>query len=139
MSMNNNFKYSVELMQKMSEILKPEIMSIMERDISKAKTEPMKHVLDRRDLMTSALAIAIEHDGPVIKPIKTGFGNWVIAFNSCKGTIIMTACEIESGTTFRYIVNELDDKEFGNVVEYLRMISADNNDKKEIVKNKEND
>ncbi len=134
----NNFKYSVELMQKMSEILKPDILSIMDNDLKRNQVKPLENIVAKRDLMTGVLVTVIAKDGPVTKEIDTGSGKWITVFHSVNEHIVMSVCELETGTAFRYDVNTFEDKDFSNVVNYIHMI-CEKNEEKEKQKQQENE
>ena len=127
----NNFDYSIDIVNKMRNILLPDLISLIKRKFKEKKLEYHDYS-QRRQLMTAMLAtmlgkkIFVDEFALNSKP-------WAIVIYSINGQLMVTLRELEHDTTFRYNVNEFDDEQFSAVINYIHAMT---NDECEYIKNK---
>ena len=115
--MNNNFDYSIELMTKMSELLKPDFLSMMKNEVDQSGYECSQK--PSKQEMLKQVSELIKEVGSVASHRICGSYEWLIVFNCKETDILMTVCEIKSGSSFRYKVNDFEENDFNNTIDYI--------------------
>ena len=137
-----NFEYSEELMERMSDMLKPDIISVMRGDIERAISknefkERFQRDNSRKDLITN-LWVMFLGENPLIEEKTIKNSMWTFVFNAYKNDIVMSVCNMKTGVTFRYIVNSFSTDDLYETYDFMRLlVERMNNGGKE--KSKEND
>lgn len=146
----SNFEYSEEIIEKMSDMLKPDIVSIMHNEVETALSK--KELNDRfdrdelkKDLITR-LCVSFLEKGTISDERQICGSTWSFLFNSVKDYIIMSVANMKTGVTFRYIVNSFDDNDLYDTLDYMRLLvermkevkafRKENKDNPEYIKNK---
>ena len=146
----SNFEYSEEIMEKMSDMLKPDIVSIMHNEVETALSK--KELNDRfdrdelkKDLITR-LWVSFLEKGAIADERQICDSTWSFVFNSFKDHIVMSVANMKTGVTFRYIVNSFDDNDLYDTLDYMRLLverteevkafRKENKDNPEYIKNK---
>lgn len=114
---NNNFDYSIELISKMSELLKPDFMSVIEKNVKRSGYRVPKGY-ERKKAIEEVSGL-MEKYGSVASRHTCGTIDWLFVFNCHEHNIIMTVGELNSGTSFRYRVNDFEEKDFNNTIDYI--------------------
>lgn len=114
---NNNFDYSIELISKMSELLKPDFMSVIEKNVKHSGYKVPKGYEKKKAI--EEVSGLMEKYGSVTSRHTCGSYDWLFVFNCHEHNIIMTVGEVNSGTSFRYRVNDFEEKYFNNTIDYI--------------------
>lgn len=114
---NNNFDYSIEIISKMSELLKPDFMSVIEKNVKHSGYKVPKGY-EKKEAIEGVSGL-MEKYGSVACRHACGSHDWLFVFNCHEHNIIMTVGEVNSGTSFRYSVNDFEEKDFNNTIDYI--------------------
>lgn len=131
---SNNFDYSIELISKMSELLKPDFMSVIEKNVKYSGYWFPKGY--EKNKAIEEVGGLIEKYGSVVSRRTCGSYDWLFVFNCYEHNITMTVGEVKSGTSFRYRVNDFEEKDFNNTINYIAITMMDELDEKKNEKNK---
>ena len=136
-----NFEYSEELLEKMSEMLKPDIISVMHNEVEKAISR--NEIKERfcRDTMKKdiimELWVLFLGNNSLVDEKTISNTTWSFVFNAFMGNVVMSVANMKTGTTFRYIVNSFDEDSMYETMDYMRLIFERNkeNNKEKDTKN----
>ena len=132
--MKNNFDYSIELISKMSDMLRPDFLNVMRREVARSEYIIPEHPKYSKSEAIDKI-VELMRDWKIITSSEIcGSNKWMFAFNCNDRDIYMTACESNSGTSFRYMVNNFDETDFNDTFDYIAVtaIKTLNELKKEI-------
>ena len=116
-------------MEKMSDMLKPDIITIMRNEVDAAITNNefgdrfSKFERDsfKKDLITGLWATFLGKSA-IAEERRINGTVWSFVFNSIKGSIVLSVANMKTGATFRYIVNSFDDGDLYDTMDYMRLV-----------------
>lgn len=117
--MNNSINNTTEIINKMSGILKENILCSIKECVKKSGyTAPTKQT---KNQIIDEILKAIDNLGTIYGLQLNDPFDCLITFNSNSNDIFMTVCTLDSGTSFRYKVNNFDELNLVAVKDYITL------------------
>jgi len=129
----NNFDYSIDVVNKMRNILLPDVISLVKRKFKERKLEYQNYAKGRQ-LMTVML-IGMLGKKVFVDEFAINGKPWAIVIYTINGSLMLALRELEHDTIFRYNVAEFDDEQFNAVINYIYSVTT-NAENSDFIKNK---
>lgn len=118
--MDNNFEYASQLGAKMKELLLPDIIDKIDKLIVESGMRRFNKKLNRQQLIKDLAKDFTE----LTSEIDIGNGKtWDASFFLVDGDIYFIVGEYSCGIGFKYSMDEFDDNQFNNLMEYMLLVA----------------